>query len=149
MLDFGVPPPPVGCREGPLAAGVPCLVVLPPSWTDFFEVHGPIRCEYSDRRAFRRVHFRGEALLTVGDEHFRVYTKDLSRGGMSFLHHKQLFPLDRVAIWWSSDDRAQLEVIRCTRLGECCYACGSRAVDEADRDALLKVLRAVVAAAPV
>ena len=148
MLDFGIPPPPVAHREGPLAAGPQCLVVLPPSWADFFEVRGPIRCEYEDRRAFRRVHCRGEAVLTVGDEHFRVYTKDLSRGGISFLHHKQLFPLDRGTIWLSNNECAQLEVVCCTRLGDCCYACGSRAVDEADRDSLLKVLRAIVAAAP-
>ena len=121
--------------------------MLPSSWADFFELRGPIRCKFTDRRTFRRVHCRGEALLTLGDEQFRVYTKDLSRGGMSFLHHKQLFPLDRAAISLSNGDRAQLEVVCCTRLGECCYACGSRAVGEADRDVLLKVLRAIVAAA--
>ena len=145
MLDFGIPPPPVAHREGPLAAGPQCLVVLPPSWTDFFEVCGPVRCEYDDRRAFRRVYFRGEAQLTVGEEHFRVYTKDVSRSGMSFLHHKQLFPLDRATIWLSDDESAQLEVVCCMRLGERCYACGTQAVGEVDRDTLLKALRTVVA----
>ena len=144
MLDFGVPRPQVGSGEESGEADPVCHVLLPPSWTDFFEVRGPVRCEYDDRRAFRRVYFRGEAQLTVGDEHFCVYTKDVSRSGMSFLHHQQLFPLDRATIWLPDDDSAQLEVVCCTRLGERCYACGAQAVDEADRDTLLKVLRTVV-----
>ncbi len=131
-----------------VAAAPTCLVELPASWTDFFAVRGPIRCEFNDRRAYRRVHWRGEAMLELGDEQYRVYTKDVSRGGLSFLHHKQLFPLDRVTLWISADVPAELEVVCCTRIGQRCYVCGARTVDEIDRDALLSIVRTVVVNAP-
>jgi hypothetical protein len=53
-----------------------------------------------------------------------VLTKDISRGGLSFLHTEQLFPEERIKLWLPIGKHDAL-IVRCQRGNENCYEIGA------------------------
>ncbi len=114
-----------------------CTVRLPKEWFDFFEKSGPVPAEFGDKRRFPRVHLRAHAALHYRqtfpslprpDHWYKVYTKDISRCGMAFLHGEQLFPRERMTVLLPDGSSQPLEVVRCRRVGPRCYEIGARFV---------------------
>lgn len=101
-------------------------VEIPVEQDDFFNRTGALPLTFDDQRQFRRSYFRKRAILQHGGELARIYTLDLSRGGLAFLHVKQLFPLDQVSVWLESLLCLRVEVARCRRIEDCCFECGAR-----------------------
>ena len=122
----------------------PCRIDLPPGFDGFFEQTGHRRAEFSDRRQFRRVLLREQALLQIQKQLSVIYTSDLSRGGICFLHSEQLFPGDRIRIWRSSGADLHLVVARCLRHGPRCYECGAEAACENSRATCAQLVRELI-----
>jgi hypothetical protein len=104
---------PAGWEEAPRSAGKPSLP--------------------GDRRRYARVPLQTEAvceilptLPAIERPHglMKVYTKDISRGGVAFLTPLQLYPKERILLWMSNGKLA-CEVMRCSKLGEKCYEIGA------------------------
>jgi len=110
----------------------PCPVELPATWSDFYGASGPLCTRFDDRRQFPRYHFRGRAMMQIGDENFCVLTKDISRGGICLVHYAQLLPLVRGRILLTLGVRTSFEVRRCQRIGGKCYEVGARFLDPDD-----------------
>ena len=120
----------------PLAEAGPgrCEAEPPSSWADFFSRHGMTPTCPNDRRRFRRVYFRGTASLEYRQSfpacprsraRYRVCTKDLSRGGLAFLHSEQLFPRERMSIVLPDGKAHDIEVVRCRRIEPRCFEIGA------------------------
>lgn len=126
-----------------------CTIMLPSSMEGFFEAEESQSTVTDDKRQFSRWHFHNLGALeclestqalnrTVGWQ--RVYTKDISLGGLAFLHSEQLFPMEQMRILLPPKtieplfkDRKQqciIEVTRCHQWGDQCYEVGARFVDE-------------------
>lgn len=114
-----------------------CSVRLPAEWADFFEKSGPAPGAFDDRRQFPRLNLRGVAALRYRQTlpslprpagWHRVYTKDICRGGLGFLHGEQLFPRERMTILLPDASSRAIEVVRCRRVGPDCYEIGARFV---------------------
>lgn len=117
-----------------LLAQFPCQVELPDEWHDYFSAQGPQRGVANDSRRFVRHNFRSHALLEVGPSlpairrppaFFGVYTRDISREGLSFLHTAQLYPGERCQLWLTTR-RVSLLVVRCFRTRDRCYVIGGK-----------------------
>ena len=87
---------------------LPCRVVLPPGWKDFFDRRGPQVWPGDNRRRYVRSHFPMRAMLETlgnlpavprGREQHVVLMKDISRGGAGFLHAAPVYPGERVRLW--------------------------------------------------
>jgi hypothetical protein len=112
---------------------LPCPVVLPSEWKDFFQRRGPLTAIGDDGRRFARQHFPMRALLelttslaAIPREYGRhvVLMRDLSRQGVSFLHAAQLFPEERVELTLPTG-RILYTVVRCQRHNDRCYEVGA------------------------
>lgn len=55
-----------------------------------------------------------------------VLLRDLSRGGLRFLHGRELFPSERCAIKLPNGSNMRLEVMWCRRMGAGIYMSGCR-----------------------
>ncbi len=93
-----------------------CEVVLPEPVDAFLSPKGPLPLEYVDKRRHRRFHYRQKAILTRNGRHAAVYTKNIARRGLSFLHSQQLLPLEEVSLSLPTGDRVRLIVRRCRRI---------------------------------
>lgn len=129
-----------GEEDRAMLAGA-CLVELPAEWAEFLDVKGPAPVAPADARQFRRAFCRGYAVARIGAAHFAVITCDVSGGGLSFLHHDQLFPGDEVEIYLPGCAPVNLQVARCTKRGARCYICGARGLTADDRQMLIKLVR--------
>ncbi|MGM0489705.1 MAG: PilZ domain-containing protein [Planctomycetota bacterium] len=118
-----------------IIASLPCEVALPESWRDFFSEKGELPSFRRDRRRFPRLLFRTAAAarflkslpaLNRSDQWQKVYFKDVSRTGFSFLYAQQLFPNERVEIVVNESHRYVGKVRRCRRVGPRCYVVGAR-----------------------
>ena len=98
---------------------------LPEEWTDFFDHEGPTPLAFDDQRSYRRFYLRGKALLRRDDTLHGVYTKDVSRTGISFYCSEQLFPREQVSIWLPDGTNHRLKIARCHRVQSKCYECGA------------------------
>ena len=87
---------------------LPRRVAIPAEWDDFFEKSGMMPPVINERRRFARKHLRMQAVCEVSStlpaidrQHafHRIYLRDISRGGIGFMHHEQLFPDERVVLW--------------------------------------------------
>jgi hypothetical protein len=109
---------------------LPCNVRLPPSWgagpagTEVF-ASGP-----RDRCGFLRRSLRGLAALEYhstlpgldrAPACFRVYTLDISRNGVSFLHGEQLFPAERMRLLLADGRWLGVEIVRCRKIQDGCF----------------------------
>jgi hypothetical protein len=109
-------------------------VELPTWWTDFFQRQGPMPTCAGDRRRFPRSYFRSNAALHYrqtfpalprAEAQHGVYTKDVSRAGLSFYHVEQLFPREQMSIVLPDGRTLHFEVVRCRRIQERCYEIGA------------------------
>lgn len=134
-------------RLGEIVGGVKCAIELPPSWADPETRRAAFAVMPNDKRAFPRRRQLGlaaleyrqtAAVLPRPGEWHKVYTTDISRGGLAFLHSEQLFPCERMRIVLLSDDlpgcfgaRREffLEVARCRRVKTRCYEVGGSFID--------------------
>jgi hypothetical protein len=112
---------------------LPCRVVVPSEWKDFFARRGPLASLGDEYRRFVRQHFPSRALLELttsitaiprADAQHVVLMKDLSRQGVAFLHVAQLFPGERVELTLPTG-RIAYTVVRCLRHNHRCYEIGA------------------------
>lgn len=104
---------------------IPSRIKLPDEWSDFFSRSGPLNTKFDDERRYRRSFVRGKAIIRHNDELHTVYTKDISRMGLGLIHSEQLLPCEQIQIWLPSRLSYWLRVVRCVRIKELCYECGT------------------------
>lgn len=134
MLELGDQEQELVKIVGPLK----CELDPPSSWKDDLNKTGPLPGKYSDRRRYPRYHFRVCAAL----EHrqtfpalprpnvwHKVFTKCVSRGGISFLHSEPLFPRERMQILLPARGTSTIEVVWCARIERRCFQVGARFVE--------------------
>jgi hypothetical protein len=111
-----------------------CEVELPSSWTDYFHRRGTIPTRPNERRRFPRSHLRASAALQYrqsfpalprGEDWHKVYTKDVSRAGLAFLHSEQLYPKEQMALLLPDGRSRAIEVVRCRRIQARCFEIGA------------------------
>jgi hypothetical protein len=121
-----------------VAGPLKCEVNLPAWWEDSSDKTGLLPGKYVDRRRHPRYHFRVSAALQYRqtfpalprpDVRHRVFTKDLSRSGLSFLHSESLFPRERMQLFLPQHGARTIEVVWCTRIQERCFHVGARFVE--------------------
>jgi hypothetical protein len=146
MLDRHGGSPPLRLTD--VVALLQCDINLPSNWDDFFEQSGLLHASSDDQRRFRRRNMRALAALEYrqtapalrrGPGWFRVYLKDVSVGGLSFIHSEQLFPLERMRMLLPDDELAKIlpervesivEITRCVRIQDRCFVVGACFVDD-------------------
>ncbi len=116
-------------------ASLPCEVDLPESWRDFFAQSGVLPATPGDRRRYRRFCLRVAAAMRLlktipnlnrPDQWYKVFAKDVSRLGYSFLHSEQLFPREQLELVVDQSHRYFGEVRRCRRVGSKCFVIGAQ-----------------------
>jgi hypothetical protein len=135
MLDFSDHEQALVSAVGPLK----CDVSLPSSFEDDACRSGQLPGAYSEKRRHPRFNFGGCAALKYRQtfpalsrplDWHKVFTKDLSRGGLSFLHSEPLFPRERVQIVLPLQEAKTIEVVSCVRVQERCFRVGGRFVEQ-------------------
>lgn len=115
-----------------------CDVRLPADWSEAPSQTGPLPGRYSDRRRYPRYHFRCCAALRYrqtlptlprAESWYKVFSSDISRGGVSFLHSEPLFPRERMFLVLPQERVRTIEVVSCIRLQERCFRVGARFVE--------------------
>ncbi len=106
-----------------------CAVVLPSDAADYFQATGPVPAEFNNQRGYQRYYLRGKALLEIDGVCYPIYTKDVSRTGLAFYGGKQLFPKQRLQVIFPNGRAVPLTVVRCRRIQDQCYECGTRFID--------------------
>lgn len=121
-----------------------CEINLPSSWTESVGQGGRIPARYDERRRHPRYHFRVCAALEYRQTFptlprpagwHRVFTNDLSRGGLSFLHSEQLFPRERMGILLPRQGTSFIEVVWCAQVQQRCFHVGARFVEQLGKSA--------------
>jgi len=111
-----------------------CEIDLPSAWKDYFDRRGQLPTCMGDKRRFPRSYFRGTAALHCRqsfpalprpDLWYKVYTKDVSRSGVSFLHGEQLFPGEQMTLVLPDGRSRHVEVVRCHRVQQRCFEIGA------------------------
>lgn len=123
-----------------------CDVELPSAWQDYFEQSGVMPTFDGDGRRFPRFYARRKAALEHRQSLFAkprpivwhgVYTKNISRQGLGFLHSEQLFPGERMRIVLSDDLLREIEVIHCRRIQRRCYEIGAKFARDGHKSAVM------------
>ena len=116
-----------------------CDLELPDAWKDRFRQTGRLPGKYTDRRRHPRYHFRVCAALEYRQTFptlprpkgwHKIFTNDLSRGGLSFLHSEPLFPRERMQIALPGQGAKIIEVVWCARVQDRCFQIGARFVEQ-------------------
>jgi hypothetical protein len=63
--------------------------------------------------------------LPRADTRHVVYTKDVSRGGIGFLHSEPLFPMEQFRLALPDGKSRTIEVVRCRRIQQRCFEIGA------------------------
>ena len=114
-----------------------CDLAVPSEWQDRLTRRGVIQPIPGDRRRYVRHHFNGQGVLeydetfsSIPREHTiaKVATRDVSRGGIAFLHSEQLFPGERVSLWLPIGKRSYV-VERCVEHNDSCFEIGAAVAD--------------------
>jgi hypothetical protein len=114
--------------------GLTCRVQLTRKLLEEFERSRPLPTIEGDRRRFVRYHFRARGILnyrqTLPAIERRqgpqlVLVRNISRSGIGFLHHEQLFPRERFTLWVEGRRRVEIEIARCRRLHAGCFDIGA------------------------
>lgn len=118
-----------------------CHVQIPEKLRERFETQGIAPATPDDRRRTQRVRCRNEnnlaglqlqatfPTLPRTEAWNAVYLVDMSRTGMQVLHSEPLYPGERARVLLQNGSNLQLDVVRCRRLGEACFAVGARFAD--------------------
>jgi len=100
-------------------------VELPEEWVDFFDYRGRVSTSFNSRRQFHRFYLRQRAVAVKNGVLYPVCTKDLSRRGIGFYCGRQLFPRDQVRLLLPNEKFLEVTIVRCLRINENCYECGT------------------------
>jgi hypothetical protein len=111
---------------------LPCKVVVPSAWGDYFSKHGPQGLSAEHKRRWGRIYYRTKAVIEFASslpaiprdpQQHAVLMRDISRSGAGFLHVEQLFPGEVVKL--SLETGVKLaHVSRCIRHNERCFEVG-------------------------
>ena len=119
-------------------ASLRCEIELPPSWQDRPGKTGSLATGSEQTRRFARRcfcmpaalrHLQTFPALSRPETWCRVYTKDVSRDGLSFLHSEQLFPRERTQLILIDGTRRTVEAVRCRRIQDRCFEVEARFVE--------------------
>ena len=124
-----------------------CEIDLPVAWRNFFDESGVMPTCIGDTRRFPRFYVRGKGALECRQslpgkprpaQWHGIYTKNVSREGLGFLHSEQLFPRERMRVLLVDGVLRAIEVACCRRIQRRCYEIGARfiAADEANAASL-------------
>lgn len=120
-----------------------CEIDLPVAWRNFFDESGAMPTCVGDTRRFPRFYARGKGALESRQSlpgklrpvQWRgIYTKNVSREGLGFLHSEQLFPRERMRVLLADGVPREIEIACCRRIQRRCYEIGARFIvaDQAD-----------------
>jgi hypothetical protein len=138
MLELGDQEQKLVESVGPLKSDLQ----LPESWKERFGQTGRLPGKYSDRRRHPRYHFRVYAALEYRQTFptlprlsgwYKIYTNDLSRGGLSFLHSEPLYPRERMRVVLPGQGAKIIEVVWFARVQARCFWIGARFVEQGGR----------------
>ena len=127
-----------------------CDINLPSEWRRDWERHGQLQSCSDTRRRFPRFHYRVSAILQCQETFpaltrpqalHLVYTTNISRGGMAFLHSTELFPLERIRIKLRAAATQDLEVVNCRYIDERCFAIGCQFLAELDATTVWNLIK--------
>lgn len=116
---------------------LPCDVQLPNTWLKGEGDRKAFVAVHEEPRRFRRCKFCASAALEYRQSFqsmrrpstwHRIYTVNLARGGLSFLHSEQLFPQERAGIILLDGGDHDIEIVRCRRIQDRCFEIGARFV---------------------
>jgi len=116
-----------------LISKLPCHVQIPTEWGDYFDQDGLLGTKENDGRRFPRKHLRRKAILDTRSSTSSVnrqpllrvvYTRDISRVGISFLNAEQMYP-EETGQLWLPNRRLRIKVVHCDRVSEHCYVIGA------------------------
>jgi hypothetical protein len=111
-----------------------CELELPSSWSDFFDRRGAMPARLEENRRFPRSYLRGVAALEYrqslpalprAEARHAVYTKDVSRAGIGFLHSEPLYPMEQMKLALPDGKSLIVEVVRCRRIQPRCFEIGA------------------------
>ena len=111
-----------------------CEVELPSSWTDYFDRRGMMPTCLQEKRRFPRSYLRTSAALEYRQSFpalprsatwYEVYTKDVSRGGVAFLHGEELYPMEQMSLVLPDGRLHPIEVVRCRRIQDRSFEIGA------------------------
>jgi hypothetical protein len=116
----------------------PLQVILPKELQKFYSERGYLATIPHEDRGHVRLNVRSKALIrfyppvpglqadltSVDERQGTVLVKDLSKTGVAFLYHRQIFPSERFDILING--RAlNATAVRCRRVGHLCYETGA------------------------
>jgi hypothetical protein len=114
-----------------------CLVEIPSDWETATATARLFATGPEEQRAFHRHPYRSAAALQYRQTYpdlprpaqwFRVYTTNVSRSGVSFVHGEQLFPQERATFVLLNGLGCEIEVRSCRRIRRQYYQIGARIV---------------------
>ena len=118
-----------------LLRDVPCKIQLPEEWQDtFFHASGMQPTSFDERRRFIRFNLRMKGLLhiretlpsmTRTERMFVIYTCNVARAGVGFLHFEQMFPGERCELLLPTR-KIEIEIAQCSYIGPKCYMVGAK-----------------------
>jgi hypothetical protein len=112
---------------------------------EFLAPAAPVSGEWGESRRFPRYECRSciDVVIhppandpTQQSQACQMLTRDISRGGMNFLHKAQTFPGQLIDLVLPNGQERRLEVMWCRRLGAGCYTSGCRFVRFDDKGRL-------------
>jgi hypothetical protein len=112
-----------------LLKSLECKAQLPSHLLDLFSRRGVIEPRFSERRRFVRRHFPSKAVLELSQtvpgisrdhEFCCIFTKDMSRNSIAFLHSEQLYPGEKLLLWLPIG-KLRCRVSRCCRHNSQCF----------------------------
>jgi len=112
---------------------LPLKVNAPESSTGYYDKFGVLPSYADDNRRYARKYLRSEAvcellstLPAIARKHsyYRVILQDVSRAGIGFLHHQQLYPNENVVLWTNAG-KLRAVVRRCIKQCEDRYEVGA------------------------
>lgn len=116
----------------------PLRVRLPQEMQTFFCESGYLPTTSQEFRGNARLRVRSKAVLSVTSvlpvlresklAKFvpgEILIKDLSRSGIGFLYHRELYPTQRIKVHFQGRV-IESTIVRCRRVGELCYEIGGR-----------------------
>lgn len=94
---------------------LPSPPTLPGKWSGFLDRKGPLTSIQGYRRRVRRFHFCQKAILQRDGKNYAIWTKAVSRNGISFISGFQLFSCDQIKLWLPEGPHPELIVTRFLR----------------------------------
>lgn len=115
-----------------------CDLLIPSHLKESLGRRGVASPVYDDERRYVRYHFNTKAIIefsqtlpAISRKHTvaRIVTRNVSRGGLAFLHSEQLFPGELVTLWLPKG-KHNYRIIRCMAHGEQCFEMGAEVIGE-------------------